>query len=425
MKEYVYPYTAEKAIPHISKLIDAIKRANAKDKRFIDVRPLMSVLKRLPSSVPRLAEYIERRSTALVSTDFNITPKIDGMFQEECEYAKIRLEECINFAKEHFTDTDSFGKLVIAVDWAVETWKFGSKSFDYWTPVKFTKLEPEDTEVSNDSINGVFRYNHDSYNIERNELTETAERSYIIATNTKLMQGGLLRSSMFYAYLINKNIQDWNGFNDRAKGIVLASIDSLADSLDPKAKEVAMMIAENVGKTNWGMVPAGITVELQKMVDPTAATSFDKYLDLLQKHIEISFLGSSATTELPDHGGSRAAVSSIIHGVSETKAYNDRLKFQKIMESQLLWQDYVRNFAEGDSDVYHNLPWRFNWNVKYAQDSEKSAATARTLLDMGLTLSKKDLEEKTGFQILQDDDEIRAANPFVDNIPGDNNASTI
>jgi phage gp29-like protein len=92
--------------------------------------------------------------------------------------------------------------------------------------------------------------------------------------------------------------------------------------------------------------------------------------------------------------------------VGQTIAYEDRQNCKDMINSQLIRQDYMRNFAsEADR---HVLPYEFVWNVAYQQDSERNARVALSMLrDMKVPLYRTEIEEKTGFKIASDEEIIQ------------------
>jgi len=177
-----------------------------------------------------------------------------------------------------------------------------------------------------------------------------------------------------------------------------------AGSLDAEAK--AEEAVKQLGQTAWASVPNTIKFEFLRAVDSVASQTYPNFKEALQSDIAIAIRGTANTTQLPEQGGSRAAVETL-YEVEEALAFMDRIECKDIINQQLLKQDYLRNYAKSqDGNIV--VPWEFNWLISKREDPEKNARILDILLRNKVPLYTKEVSEKVGFTIASNDEILQS-----------------
>ncbi len=383
MTEYKYPFSLDKQLPDLSDLIKALKKAEAKDLAYRDVRPLMALLDRLESVDPRLPGHIRKRKSALMSVPWDIITE-DENYSEEVYYIKLRLLKAIKTAQKHYTTQKLFGKFCIGMEWDIIN--------SNWTPVTFNIPQPWDTEAYPLFEIDVALLNHEGFQVTRIELEEKANYSWLTDIDNKPHSpGGTLRSILFWEWLLYADIKDWRNFNKRAKGLAVATYQGFSAATE-NAQATSEKAVKQLGDVNWASVPDSIKFEFLKAVDAVAASSYPNFKNAIQEDIAVAIRGTGNTSSLQDKGA-KAAVQTLFD-VEETIAYNDRVEFEEMINDQLIKQDWARNYSGGETT---EVPWRFAWIIKEAEDAERNVRIVDTMLRSGIPLYKSEIAEKTGF----------------------------
>lgn len=398
--EYIYPYTIEKQMPELSDIIDCLKKADAKIKQYRDVRPLMAVLSRLESVDTRLASHINKRKIALLATKWDIVP-LDDKFVDAAEMVKRRLRRVIHDLRKRHHEYALFGKFLAAIKWELKNWD-GVDHGEYWTPTAVNIPSQWDFEAVDEYPKNCGIYTHDPGPIVRNKIADSVEQSFVSNVVRSQHPGGILRAIIFHEWLLNQDIQDWRNFNRRVKGLVVATFDNSKPS-DATAEEAAEKAVRQIGAVNYAAVPDSIKFDFLKVVDSVGQTTYKAFKDSLQTDIAIAIRGTANTSELPAHGGSRAAVETLTD-IEEDIAFSDREQFAELVNEQLIPQDYARNYSES-ADI-PEIPFEFQWLIKDAEDAEANVRTMQILLDSGVPLYRDEIAKKTGFNPATDDDVI-------------------
>jgi hypothetical protein len=393
MEKYQYPYTIDTQFPPLEDIINSFKKADVKNIKYRDVRPLMALLNRLKMISARVPGHIQKRRATLMSTVWDIT-SYDPNLTNDIESVRNRLKKTINTTIEHFIDYCIFGKFVLKLRWETQTQTLPIKA-SFWKPVEFIHPEPWDTEANIDYTNNVCLLLHEKSRFTRQELIETVEESWLSSTFEPNNMGGILRNILILEWLLYMDIQDWRNFNRRLKGLLLAEYKDFG-AAGVGAQEKAEKAIAQAGTINWAAVPDNIKFEFLKIVDSVGASSFPDFKKAIESDIAIAIRGTANTTELPNQGGSRAALEALIFGVEEDIAFLDRMECAKVINEQLFKQDYLRNYSAMGEDN-PDIPWEFVFNVKYSDDKEQNTRIAEILLRNNIPLYTKEIAQQTGF----------------------------
>lgn len=138
-----------------------------------------------------------------------------------------------------------------------------------------------------------------------------------------------------------------------------------------------------------------------KLNDITAQGNgaFKDFIDWANKELAIAFLGQASTAELPDHGGSRAAVG-VLAKLSQDIFYHDISRVTDLI-NKLLQVDYEMNISEGGK-----VPWEFSIAVPEESDIEANANALETLKRSQIPVRKQEAYSMLGLSVPAEGDEL-------------------
>ncbi len=390
-EEFRYPFDRERQLPELAEIVSAISKADAPEENSRDVRPLMSLLQRLPAVDPALPET--KPVANLLSAEWTITPTREE-FADDAEIARERLKEAIYQTKKTWIETRHFGKWGLKLEWAQQEWstRKSSTTEKLWTPVTATKLEQTDFEAHRDYERGITLLEHTKSKFTRKEPKDTTKESYLTDTFRLGIAGGVYRSVLIYEWLLYANIQDWRNFLKRLRGLIVASYADGGAELDSPQQKKAEKAVREAGAVNWVAASNTLKFEFLKIVDSLGAKAHEDFDKMAQEKINIALCGTANSSNLADKG-SRSAQETMIYGVEESLAFLNREDCQRVINQQLIQQDIERNYKTDNQMA----PYSFQFLPRFVEDRESNARIATMLLGEGVPLLKKEVAEKTGF----------------------------
>lgn len=376
------------------KMRDKLKSAVDSSVNTGDDFRLMEYLTLILEDSPRLKGLVNTRLTAVESYDYSF----NGVEGDEEDALKLKFRDLINVISGKHLDVVLYGKLLLVANTEFNPiTQRNELSLKYYNPKNYL--------VRGDVLK--FRDNKGN-TIQEIDLT-LPESSNIFHYNDGLTYpGGILRTVAFYEYLKNMNIANWTEFNRRSLGIISAIIsgETMAKSAnallmsDQELKDQLTgldQVMADAGKTNYLKALDGITLQFTKLVEAAASSSFKDYKDMIDKDEAIAILGQANVTELPNSGGSRAAlqVQDLVRGDIK---YADIKRFLGI----------VNDFIRYDAKINLNAEPQYYYDVHYNDtiDIDVVNRTLQVAKELGIPLKKSEVYKKIDFDAPAPDDEI-------------------
>jgi len=338
-------------------------------KQFFDY-----VKKPLKSRNSRIAGHFITRTTALASFDWNII----GDFTQ-LERVILRNKDLINKLISLHCYTSFFGASLFELDLV---------NNDFGTQLKLlkkydnTQFDIDDSLIHFYDING--RYTK-TVNIEENEFL-LLDRIYY------LDRGGLMRSIMPIEIIRFDMILENANYLRKLKGI-LQIIDK---GTTPETQANAEFAARNAINHNYVITDDLLEFRLNQ-ITAASGNSFKDFIEALNNEIAIAILGQANTAELPNYGGSRAALQ-ILRLVSSDIMYSDMIRIENLI-NKVLELDYKLNYGSG------LMPYKFAFIIAQEQDIEKNAS-ALQIANQFLDLKKDEAYKMLGLTPPATNDQI-------------------
>jgi phage gp29-like protein len=393
---YIYAPLKKKTFPTIAEARKALEAADNDDATKKDVRDLMSILMRMIEASPRLAGHILTRRTAVSSFSWSIIPS-DSAFDDAAHAAMIRLRNIITSELNKHTDVPMFGVSATELDWVPQV--DGSKKpmvLKSYLPIELERntSDPRTINIYQDEIvNG-----KPTGKFVKVPIGDQPPESWLVDCDESYVPGGVLRSLIPHAIISLDMMMEWANFNKKIKGLILAQYEEHAQDQE---KLVALEALKKIVTNNFALTSKDISFDFKNVVDSVGATSFSQQIGKIEDDESIAILGQANVTQLPDGGGSRAAVQ-VQNLVRADIYYSDISRFERRTNEQLLLADYRINVDPAAVEV----PWRFAFALSEEKDAEKEARTIAELLQAGIPLKRDEVYERVGFSAPEATDEI-------------------
>jgi hypothetical protein len=308
---------------------------------------LMNYLVLFPMLNARLRGHILTRKTAVGSWDWGINA-FDKNDQEKADAVKYRLLKVINYILQQRVQTPLYGCFLCSLKW--------NRGDAENIPVVLKRYLPTEIQMENES--------QVSFKTDKGRTTvKQDDRLYIYETDGESYRGGLLRSIGLVELMRYDMTNEWANYNKKLKGII-QGIDKGADDQERLIAESALQAALT---NNYMLTSDLIEFKFNQIAAAQSGGSFRDILDSLNNAIAIAILGQANTPELPNGGGSRAALQ-VQQMVSADIMFSDIIAAEALINGQLLRYDWLENQGEGEP------PWAFNVKLAEATDMEKTAS---------------------------------------------------
>ncbi len=356
------------------KLVKSIDNVDAKMR---NTKGLFDELKKAMQINSRLLGHYLTRTTALSSFDWSIV----GEDSSKIESVIARAQKVINYMISNHANTPFYGATLYRLDF--ENSKEGTRlyiaetvpnaNFDYdleWIHFyengKYVKSVPE----------------------EENEL-------YLLDVFNTNLKGGLLRSIMPLEIIRFDMVLENANYLRKLKGI-LQIINKGGAS--PESESAAEGAAKNAIENNFFISDDLIELKLNEIAGQ-GGQHFRNFIDMINRDISIAILGQANTSELPNSGGSRAALE-VMRLISKDIFYSDMVRMESLINRYLLI-DYRLNYDK----TAGKLPYKFRFDIEEEQDIEKNAA-ALEAVNRVLPIKKEEAYKFVNFTPPTEDDEI-------------------
>lgn len=370
--------TYEKYPTKTSELDSIFARADASDPTR-DVRKLLRILQTMMVRNPRINGHYNVRTTAVSAFGFEIRADDDSA-NDLALSAQARCRTALNTLLRYHARVPFFGALCAEV-----AWQFSEESG------QIPKLNILPTHRVEQLQNGV------NILADGNDLKRTAtvnigdvDMRYIAQVDTMSpFCGGLLRAILPTEILRSITVNEIAGFVQLQKGLLQMIVREGATDQEISATEERVKTARKAG---FVMSSDMIELKLNDVVSGSAE-AFTQLIDLLNRDIAIACLGQANTSELPNSGGSRAALQ-VMKSVSADIHYADIQRAEEICNTLLLL-DYRMNIDQSAEIA----PYQFRVAIEEEQDYEKNAIVVREALATQLPLSRNEVYARLGFSV--------------------------
>lgn len=366
---------ADTIYPDINKALSILKTADNKDDEFRDTRELYKILRKIPDINPRIAGHILTRNTAVSSFGWSLMPIDDTSIDLTLE-AKRRLEKVINILIRRHALTHIYGHQVYELQWKLEN------------NSHIPELIIPNFEIYHCYGNNFYLRINDKNIMITPDITRLLDYS-----STNNVNGGIMRTILITEILRLDAIKEQANFIKKLKGI-LQIINKGGDDDATIAQEAARTAIQH----NYLVTSDLIEFKLNSITNNQAP--FKDVIETLNKDISIAFLGQANTTELPNYGGSRAALQ-VMKLVSADIHYNDIIHFEDFINNQLLKYDYFLNYGTDNQ-----LPYKFQINLIEETDRESAAIAISSMLSTGLPFKKSEIYNLLQMTIPEQNDDI-------------------
>lgn len=391
MPIYEEPTIKNKQYPTMAEAVELVKRFNVEDDKARDSRGLMAVLQRIANVSPRISGHILTRNTALYAYDWKIEAddQEDAKMSDLTKGVKTRLTKIIDIILSNHAQVPLFGAMALELSWQY------SETYGANFPKIVHNFLPSELDILSDGNLAIV----DTKNLKTPLVKD--DTKYFYDNLQPQSRGGAMRSIIFHELLRNQTMQEWSNLNKRMKGIITGTINpemlqKATAMLGLSESQVQDQITgldsalKNVGEDNYLKTLNAIDIQMKSIVEGSAGASYSEFKKALDADISVSILGQANTTELPNNGGSRAAVQ-ILNLIRTDILFSDQISTEKRINDFLLL-DYKVNVDKNAAEV----PYRFRFHEEDNIDYEANARKYETLARIGVAVSKKEFYHDLG-----------------------------
>lgn len=376
---YFYPPLQQKNYPTIAEIKTIIQQAESPNESERDQRPLMAVLSRMATS-PRIQGLINTRKIALTGYKWNIT----GADEKKAKEIELRLKKTINTIIPKTVHAHLYGAFIIMLGWELkEDGKFAPVIKKDFPPVEVGLTVENEIYKAVTKNNKLLKESIDNFTGE-----------YIFGTGSLDIVGGVLRSIIYFEFLKDQTIQEWWNYNKKLKGLIQAKADN-------GQKEDAATALNSFVTNGYSITDKDVEFLVNDLTSAKSLESFRLFIDMLNTDISIAILGQANINDLPDNGGSRAAIQ-VQELIRKDILYSDMLFAKKIINEQILLYDYKKNV---DKNAIES-PFEFDFIVDDISDLDVQARVLEIAIQNGIPLKKDEVYKNLGLTAPTADDEI-------------------
>jgi phage gp29-like protein len=383
----------DKILPDIDEAVKQLKAADEPDLTAREIRPLMAILVKMSESVPRLRGHILTRRTAISAFGWKLKP-YDSADRDNAIKAERRLRRVINQMMNWHTDVPLFGAQAVELNWVT------GKAYGT-TPEVVNRFDPTEVERTTHDprkINILL----EGANLQRYAIEADDPKRWLASVDESQLSGGILRSLIFHEILLNTSLREWSAFNLKLKGLIQAKIEEWASDED---KTAAAGQLRAIAKNNYSLTSKAVEYVYTKITDAAGSQSFKDFKGELEADRAITILGQANTSQLPDSGGSRAALQ-VLKLISADIHYSDMNRFEGLINEQLLLWDFQLN-AKPNAES-EEIPWHFEIDLSEERDAEKHSRIVTEYLAAGIAVRTADIYEPVGLSLPEPGEDVIA-----------------
>ena len=364
-----------KLYPSLKEFLLLADQADQPDYKMRNTAQFYDVLKRPIRVNLRLLGHYQTRLTALQSFDYTITAA-DPASQIRADEALIRNRVSIDFLIANHLQTVFYGCSCFQIKYNPN----GDES-----RVTIQRLL-DNTEYDYDDHNLVFRSQVRGGKQVINLIDTRSTDEYLFDRLTSLpFRGGIMRVLMPTELIGFDMLLENANYLRKLKGI-LQIINRGGSAEEQAAAELA---AASAVQHNYLLTDDMIELKLNT-ITTSAGSSFKEFRDEINKTIAIGILGQANTSDLPNGGGSRAALQ-VQKMITADILYSDMIRTESLV-NRFLMLDYKANYNDTA------MPYQFRFKLAEEQDREANANALETIIRTGIPLDTNEVYSFIGFK---------------------------
>jgi phage gp29-like protein len=358
-----------KVYPSLSEYFKYVQSAETEDPRARGIKKLFDTLKKAMQINSRIVGHFSTRTTALSSFDWNLI----GDFNKIEEIIN-RNKTLINYLINNHTYTAMFGATLYKL--CIINNELGSQLFVE------KKYDNSEFDYNLDSL-----YLYDTNGSFTEEISLIENEYHLLNTIQYYSKGGILRSIMPIEIIRFDMILENANWLRKLKGI----LQIVNKGSSPENERAAEQAAQTAVSNNYLISDDLIEFKLNEIAG-SGGTVFKDFIDFINKEISIAILGQANTSELPNGGGSRAALQ-IQSLISADIFYADMIRMEEFIDKILLL-DYKNNYDK----LAVIAPYKFKFSIAEEQDIERNAAALKIINEF-LPVLKKEAYQFINFTV--------------------------
>ncbi|MBP8975097.1 MAG: DUF935 family protein [Bacteroidetes bacterium] len=397
---YQYTPLKSKLFVSIAEYNKAYKLAELEEP-YTDPRPLLAIIARFMEVNNRVSGLVRAAHDAILGFPWDVVPS-DSTNERAVDIARQIKDRIVQSHLHHHFDViidgEFYGLTALRQIWQAQN--------NIWIPI--LDIIPTTELYHKRNKDGIYTYAFilDDPKFVTRSLSDEENAKYIFsyfnpykATRPNYF-GGLIRSAIPLTIIKNFSWQDWSQFVELfAQPFRTAAYSDGATEGDKAAARKAL---EEFGRNSWALFSDRIKFEIHEAAtNGNSASAYERILDKIDAELAILINGEANTQELPNSGGSRAAVQTL-KLVSDDRMWQRILRLENIINEQYIAVDYKLNISAEDT----SLCPKFKILTDEKEDYETNARIINELKSAGVPLLKSEVYAKTGFTAPQDGDEI-------------------
>ncbi len=210
------------------------------------------------------------------------------------------------------------------------------------------------------------------------------------------IRGGLARPVSWYWMFKSYGIRDWVTFSEVYGQPI--RVGKYGGSATEAQKEVLLKALRMIGTDAAAMIPESMQLEFVKTAVGGSSDMYESKSDWFDRQVTMAVLGQTGTTELKGAGSYAAA--NVHDSVRNDIRRADLAQLRATLNQQLVVP--IVAFNRGPQKAYPKIKIGLPNDVA-PMDAVKAV---KTMVDMGARIGVKDLTDRFGFSVPDDDDEI-------------------
>jgi len=369
---YIPGYLSNKLMPSTAEAMTA-KRTADNDGEARNARDLHAIILRILREDEEVYTPANIRKAGITSFSWKIVSQ-DGTQQEKAAEIQSRLKLSINRILEYAWERSLIGILAMEFSWQYESGAWIPQYSRKWTADNLNwDANPENIEEYLENGN-------------KRKIFASARENYILAVDGDV-PGGSLRRLVLNRTIQSEMLREWANYNALIKGLVAITVNDVGDEKEVSSAADAVRTAF---ARNYAVVGDGTELDFKDMVSSNGATSFSDLIDRLDKRCSKVILGQANTSELPNSGGSRAALT-VQKMITTDILLDDMLKCESLINDQLLKYYWIKNTG---SSV---CPFDFKIEWQEEIDPESRIAVVDTMLRNKIPVRADEIYAATGY----------------------------
>jgi len=349
--------------PKLSDYYSAVKSLDADEPKSWSLRRAMDYMQRPLKYNLRLMGHYTTRVAAVAAWDWTLTGEINDDLK-----ARIirRIAPAVKVLIENNPRAYLFGSLAYRLDL--------SNVLESGTVIIPKMLDRRSYAVQNEELH---LWNaKGSY--QKSTAVVLADQDNILVDNVSWMSpGAVMRGIAAVEILRHDMILENANFLRKLKGILQIINKGGGEDNVNAAKSAAATAIMN----NYLITDDLIEFKLNDIAGKGDG-AFEKFIDWANKEMAIAMLGQANTSELPDGGGSRAALT-VLSKLSQDIFWHDISRVTQIA-NQLVQKDYELNVSDSGDPA----PWKFQITIPDDADIESNASALETLKRANIPVKK-------------------------------------